>query len=230
MEVHHHPNVEKKKFKEYFLEFLMIFLAVTLGFFAENIRESITRHERENQLMVMMTEDMKSDKNNLDSAIINNNIKLSKLDTLRSLIYAAAQKEMHDALIRKMYYLYRFYSGNTLPFSPIQRTLSQFDKDDAFSLLRKQKVSDAIVEYSNHNTQILTQFAVFRNYQKDALDIGETIFNLGLLENFKSRDGAIALLQSTQKFELMSLNKQNLMLYGNKLFIARGVLLSYILQ
>ena len=32
MEVHHHPNVEKKNFKEYFLEFLMIFLAVTLGF------------------------------------------------------------------------------------------------------------------------------------------------------------------------------------------------------
>ena len=39
MEVHHHPKVEKKNFKEYFLEFIMIFLAVTLGFFAENIRE-----------------------------------------------------------------------------------------------------------------------------------------------------------------------------------------------
>jgi hypothetical protein len=42
MEVHHHPQVEKKNFKEYFLEFLMIFLAVTLGFFAENIREHFT--------------------------------------------------------------------------------------------------------------------------------------------------------------------------------------------
>lgn len=31
-----------KKFKEYFWEFLMIFLAVTLGFLAENIRASIT--------------------------------------------------------------------------------------------------------------------------------------------------------------------------------------------
>jgi cell division protein FtsB len=38
MEVHHHPHVEKKNFKEYFLEFLMIFLAVTMGFFAESIR------------------------------------------------------------------------------------------------------------------------------------------------------------------------------------------------
>jgi uncharacterized membrane protein len=40
MEVHHHPHVVKKNFREYFLEFLMIFLAVTLGFFAENLRES----------------------------------------------------------------------------------------------------------------------------------------------------------------------------------------------
>ena len=30
MEVHHHPQVEKKGFKGYFLEFLMIFLAVTI--------------------------------------------------------------------------------------------------------------------------------------------------------------------------------------------------------
>jgi hypothetical protein len=39
MEVHHHPHVEKKNFKEYFLEFLMIFLAVTMAFIGENMRE-----------------------------------------------------------------------------------------------------------------------------------------------------------------------------------------------
>jgi hypothetical protein len=42
MEVHHHPEVEKKGFKEYILEGLMIFLAVTMGFFAETIREDIS--------------------------------------------------------------------------------------------------------------------------------------------------------------------------------------------
>ena len=41
MEVHHHPDLhhKRKHFKEYVLEFLMIFLAVTMGFFAESIRE-----------------------------------------------------------------------------------------------------------------------------------------------------------------------------------------------
>jgi hypothetical protein len=42
MEVHHHPDVEKKSFKEYLLEGLMIFIAVSLGFFAEQIREGFT--------------------------------------------------------------------------------------------------------------------------------------------------------------------------------------------
>jgi len=38
MEVHHHPDPhhKKKHLKEYFLEFLMIFLAVSMGFVAEN--------------------------------------------------------------------------------------------------------------------------------------------------------------------------------------------------
>ena len=41
MEVHKHPHnvTHPKKWSEYLLEFLMIFLAVTLGFIAENIHE-----------------------------------------------------------------------------------------------------------------------------------------------------------------------------------------------
>src|ERR1700688_1880866 len=51
MEVHHHPDLhhKRKNFKEYFLEFLMIFLAVTMGFIAENVREYITDGQKERQ-------------------------------------------------------------------------------------------------------------------------------------------------------------------------------------
>ena len=62
MEIHHHPKVEKKSFKEYFLEFLMMFLAVTMGFFAENIREGITNHRKEKHFLQSLAEDIKSDK------------------------------------------------------------------------------------------------------------------------------------------------------------------------
>jgi hypothetical protein len=61
MEVHHHPDLhhEPKKWKEYFLEFLMIFLAVMMGFFAENIREGISNKEKEKKYMESMLVDLK---------------------------------------------------------------------------------------------------------------------------------------------------------------------------
>lgn len=48
MEIHKHPHhvTHKKKWGEYILEFLMLFLAVFLGFIAENIREHYVENER----------------------------------------------------------------------------------------------------------------------------------------------------------------------------------------
>jgi hypothetical protein len=53
MEVHKHPHhvTHKKKWGEYFLEFLMLFLAVFLGFLAENIREHKVEREREKNIL-----------------------------------------------------------------------------------------------------------------------------------------------------------------------------------
>lgn len=44
MEVHTHT--ERKRWTHYLWEFLMLFLAVTLGFFVENQREHYVEHQR----------------------------------------------------------------------------------------------------------------------------------------------------------------------------------------
>jgi hypothetical protein len=63
MEVHHHPDLhhKTKKWKEYFLEFLMIFLAVTMGFIAENIREHFVLKKHEKEYMVSLVRDLNND-------------------------------------------------------------------------------------------------------------------------------------------------------------------------
>ena len=62
MEVHHpHHPTHKKKWSEYFLEFFMLFFAVTLGFFAENVREHQVVVERKNQNLEAMVQDLKRD-------------------------------------------------------------------------------------------------------------------------------------------------------------------------
>lgn len=69
MEVHHHPEVERKTLKEYFFEGIMIFLAVTMGFFAENIRERVTDHNKEREYVSNIKMDLIHDTISLNAWI-----------------------------------------------------------------------------------------------------------------------------------------------------------------
>lgn len=62
MEVHHahHPS-HKKNWKEYITEFIMLFAAVTLGFFAENLREHQVEKNREIQFLQNIHYDLEQD-------------------------------------------------------------------------------------------------------------------------------------------------------------------------
>ncbi len=71
MEVHHHSH-HPKKWKEYIIEFLMLFLAVSMGFIAENLREKHIENERSEELMHAFISDVKENQAQLDSLIINN--------------------------------------------------------------------------------------------------------------------------------------------------------------
>ena len=75
MEVHHphHPN-NKKKWAEYLLEFLMLFLAVFPGFLAENVRENMVERKRETNLSGLLKTDLTSDIAVLYSMIMKKNI------------------------------------------------------------------------------------------------------------------------------------------------------------
>ena len=61
MEVHHHSH-HPKKWKEYLTEFIMLFAAVTLGFFAENQREHFVERHRETQYLESLMDDLAKDK------------------------------------------------------------------------------------------------------------------------------------------------------------------------
>jgi len=67
MEVHHHPHVENKNFKEYFLEFLMIFLAVTMGFFAENIREYFAENKNAKEYLEAFENELKQNETSIQT-------------------------------------------------------------------------------------------------------------------------------------------------------------------
>jgi hypothetical protein len=89
MEVHHsHHPTHKKKWAEYVLEFFMLFLAFTLGFFAENVREHQVVIERKNQNLEAMIEDLRGDSIQIDERTKEY---LAGMQILESLKFASLQ-------------------------------------------------------------------------------------------------------------------------------------------
>ena len=122
MEVHHHPDLhhKPKKWKEYFLEFLMIFLAVTLGFFAENIREHISEHKNAKILSQSLIEDIEQDTAFLTKAIIFSNAKITGCDSLLSMLLLP-RNEWNDT----SFYRYLSFVSPSNPFFPTDGTYKQ---------------------------------------------------------------------------------------------------------
>lgn len=94
MEVHHHPDLhhDRKKFREYLLEFLMIFLAVTLGFFAEQIREHISEKSRAGELAESMINDLKEDTTQMRRLIDQEKAWGEKVEVLRQVLDTPFEK------------------------------------------------------------------------------------------------------------------------------------------
>ena len=119
MEVHHHPTVEKKNFKEYLLEGLMIFLAVTMGFFAESLREHINDHTRAKEFAISMCTDLKEDSVSLVPYTKRVHYAATNLDTLFNLL---STNEAAQIATGKLYW-YGLFGGLLLTFSPHDATL-----------------------------------------------------------------------------------------------------------
>jgi hypothetical protein len=142
MEVHHHPTVEKKNFKEYFLEFLMIFLAVTLGFFAEQIRENFVEHHLEKQYIQSLYEDLQTDTARLAFVINQDNRKMNAFENL-SKCYDTVLKNLSDGNCMEELIKYSRYNLN---FEATDRTIQQLANAGGYRLLSKED-ADSIILY-----------------------------------------------------------------------------------
>jgi len=146
MEVHHHPDLhhKKKNFKEYFLEFLMIFLAVTLGFFAESLREHVGDNSKEHEYIVSLKKDLATDTANLSTWIQAFNSRINEYDSLINMLHQP--QNITDGA--KLYYLSRITTRGTV-FEDNNNTMIQLNISGNFRLIRNKAVAENIVAYQN---------------------------------------------------------------------------------
>ena len=165
MEVHKHPHhvTHKKKWGEYLLEFFMLFLAVTAGFFAENFREHLSNNGKEREYMRSLIGDLKS-----DTALINGNIRYNTLiyKSDSSLLYLlnnpATDSLIVDTLFKKATKASNFWVDFNDP-----TTFDQLKSTGDFRLIKNKIVIENI---SNYYQQVSSD-KIFRDEIQSQLQI-----------------------------------------------------------
>ncbi|HLX92442.1 MAG TPA: hypothetical protein VKR32_12210 [Puia sp.] len=151
MDVHHHPEVEKKGFKEYFLEFLMIFLAVTMGFFAESLRERIADHENGKRNIESIIKSVSIDTSNIKQFI---ELNLDQIKGIDSFIEIKNEDIDVDSVKWKYYYYTLNFLNEDYYWQPKNAGIEQLKSSGGLNLIKDQSIVDSILGYDIFNNQI----------------------------------------------------------------------------
>ena len=198
MEVHHHPHVEKKGFKEYFLEFLMIFLAVTLGFFAESYREHLIDTEKAKDYMHNMVENLKDDTAGCEYILKASIVYNKRIDSFQYEIKEAINGNIHPV---KLYYYYivNRVGANYVPFN--KSAITQMQSSGSLRLIKNDVLANEILSYydrkitipeTNYSIllgerqQLKNTFMEFFSWKYFGDALNDTSFNMQHLQNYAS--------------------------------------------
>jgi len=181
MEVHHHPHVAKKNFKEYFLEFLMIFLAVSMGFIAENLREHFTEKSNAREYAHLLVNDLNSDVKELNRThyVLDRIIKAG--DSLSSLISSPNFDQTPGG---KLYY-YEYWSSWQWRVTPQDATFKQLQSSGALRYIGNAPLIKKILNYQESLKIIALLESNSSNEKSENWKLVQKVF---YLQNFNTLD------------------------------------------
>ena len=208
MEVHYHPHVEKKKFKEYFFEFIMIFIAVTLGFFAENLRENISDRHKENEYINSLVGDITKDTANLNRVIATINYRNKGIDTFLSIL-------MYTATVLRSNRLFKLRKDLGFPdFIYTNGTFEQLKNTGDLRLIRQVKTSNLIISYDADARKALLDDGVLNNIISGVINITNRVLDFSAVKGW-DQGGYDKLEIPVQPIPLVVTDKKTLIEYYN---------------
>ncbi|MER3472299.1 MAG: hypothetical protein C4330_13530 [Chitinophagaceae bacterium] len=190
MEVHHsHHPAHKKKWNEYLLKFFMLFLAVTLGFLAENLREHLTERKKEKEYIESFVDDLRKD----TTEIANTSKLLFKFIHHQDTLIDYLQHYQNNDSINKKCYKHFLRGGVNIELVNFnENTLPQLLNTGSLRLLGKQNIIDSMLAYNDLIKQVKTQGSYYKNEFDKAFDYSSNIFDFSFIharlnENFTAQ-------------------------------------------
>ena len=149
MEVHHHPEVEKKGFKEYLLEGLMIFLAVMMGFFAETIRENISENSKAKELAESLYKEVYHDSVTMHDKMNLRQQKETQMEYFKRFVRDSSLTHLSDQFYPS--FMWTFIITATIDFEPNDGILNQLRNSGMLRYFKSIELQNAV---SRINTAI----------------------------------------------------------------------------
>jgi len=156
MEVHKHPHhvTHKKKWGEYLLEFFMLFLAVFLGFVAENVREHMVEKDRAKQYAKSLISDLRNDTVMVNDHIQQITMNMNRIDSLCGYVYDKSLNQINnfDLIYKSSIGSYNSYTWNRATLEQIKSSGSLRYFND--SIVKKISAYDAFTRHMDDDYQV----------------------------------------------------------------------------
>ena len=224
MEVHHHPDLhhKEKPWKEYLLEGLMIFVAVTMGFFAESLREHIAKNEKEHQVIESLMRSIKKDTAKLADLInvympAHNRWADSAENDINSLTLEGNERKVTMAIIN---------ASNWNTYAPPEMALNVVKDAGSFDLVEKEKVKAELLSFSTNINEYI-KYSAFLTEVEHHVDTASTSFLSRkdqrilvaklYLNNAKNSNGFVTIDDIPADLKFKTYNKTAFLAYMRKL-------------
>ena len=171
MEVHAHSHTARKKWTHYFWEFLMLFLAVSLGFYAENTRETILHKKEVKTQLNAMLSDLQSDISLFDSVTVRNSYGAEMSDSLVELLHTDITNTT------EIYFKARAVTANVGYYYTNSKSFDQLKAAGLLRYIKNKSLLDSIGTYYASFQWLANQIDLLR-LKLDEIHKGNTrLFN-----------------------------------------------------
>ena len=161
----------------------MIFLAVTMGFIAESLRENIADNKKEKEYINSFVKNVMDDTATMRSAINENEMKIAKLKHLMTFSF----KNLSDPLIQKHFFENSNCLGYYSLFKSNDATMLQLTNSGGLRFIKKGHVADSIAKYDNEVKIIYSAETFCATTTYDAIRTAREVFDYSVLHDSSFR-------------------------------------------
>jgi hypothetical protein len=160
-----------KNWTSYFKEFLMLFLAIVLGFFVENQRETYVENKSAKVLAQSMLEDLEQDRKALQEGIRFMEEKDQNMDEFLRMLHAPGADWDTVAFYKSMTMVF-----STFPFSPTDGTYSQMKSSGTLRYF-DQRLVNQMNAYDNQLKKTVFRDELVEKGEWELVPIAATLIN-----------------------------------------------------